>query len=107
MLQITYKSTTPLLINRRGVEMQQPGQMFPVMSSFPPASITTEQIQKYLDENKKLILAIIDNQNLGKLVECAQYQAQLQKNLMHLAAIADSQPQTPAMPPQEQLNKGQ
>ncbi|CAA3026573.1 Hypothetical predicted protein [Olea europaea subsp. europaea] len=29
-----------------------------------------------------------------------RYQAQLQKNLMHLAAIADSQPQTPAMPPQ-------
>ncbi|XP_022897468.1 GRF1-interacting factor 3-like [Olea europaea var. sylvestris] len=36
----------------RGVEMQQPRQMFPVMSSFPPANITTEQIQKYLDENK-------------------------------------------------------
>ncbi|CAI9764128.1 unnamed protein product [Fraxinus pennsylvanica] len=96
-LQNIHKSTTP---NRRGVEMQQPGQMFPVMSSFPPANITTEQIQKYLDENKKLILAIIDNQNLGKLAECAQYQAQLQKNLMYLAAIADAQPQTPAMPPQ-------
>ncbi|KAL2468897.1 Uncharacterized protein Fot_50473 [Forsythia ovata] len=84
----------------QAVEMQQPGQMFPVMSSFPPANITTEQIQKYLDENKKLILAIMDNQNLGKLAECAQYQAQLQKNLMYLAAIADAQPQTPAMPPQ-------
>ncbi|KAE8681569.1 GRF1-interacting factor 2 [Hibiscus syriacus] len=48
----------------------------------------------YLDENKKLILAILDNQNLGKLAECAQYQAQLQKNLMYLAAIADAQPQT-------------
>ncbi|OMP08682.1 SSXT family protein [Corchorus olitorius] len=55
----------------------------------------------YLDENKKLILAILDNQNLGKLAECAQYQAQLQKNLMYLAAIADAQPQTtPTMPPQ-------
>ncbi|PON75484.1 SS18 family [Parasponia andersonii] len=53
-----------------------------------------------LDENKKLILAILDNQNLGKLAECAQYQAQLQKNLMYLAAIADAQPQAPAMPPQ-------
>ncbi|KAG2725646.1 hypothetical protein I3843_01G076400 [Carya illinoinensis] len=29
-----------------------------------------------------------------------RYQAQLQKNLMYLAAIADAQPQTPAMPPQ-------
>ncbi|XP_057805859.1 GRF1-interacting factor 3-like [Salvia miltiorrhiza] len=80
--------------------MQQPGPMFPVMPSFPPTNITTEQIQKYLDENKKLILAILDNQNLGKLAECAQYQAQLQKNLMYLAAIADAQPQTPAMPSQ-------
>ncbi|GKV13162.1 hypothetical protein SLEP1_g24218 [Rubroshorea leprosula] len=81
--------------------MQQPPQMIPVMPSFPPTNITTEQIQKYLDENKKLILAILDNQNLGKLPECAQYQAQLQKNLMYLAAIADAQPQTaPTMPPQ-------
>ncbi|KAL3615731.1 GRF1-interacting factor [Castilleja foliolosa] len=79
---------------------QQAGQMFPVMPSFPPTNITTEQIQKYLDENKKLILAILDNQNLGKLAECAQYQAQLQKNLMYLAAIADAQPQSPAMPTQ-------
>lgn len=74
--------------------------MIPVMPSFPPTNITTEQIQKYLDENKKLILAILDNQNLGKLTECAHYQAQLQKNLMYLAAIADAQPQAPTMPPQ-------
>lgn len=80
--------------------MQQTPQMIPMMSSFQPTNITTEQIQKYLDENKKLILAILDNQNLGKLAECAQYQAQLQKNLMYLAAIADAQPQTPAIPPQ-------
>ncbi|CAK9326220.1 unnamed protein product [Citrullus colocynthis] len=80
--------------------MQQPPQMLPMMPSFPPTNITTEQIQKYLDENKKLILAILDNQNLGKLAECAQYQAQLQKNLMYLAAIADAQPQAPTMPPQ-------
>lgn len=70
------------------------------MPSFPPANITTEQIQKYLDENKKLILAILDNQNLGKLAECAQYQAQLQKNLMYLAAIADTQPQMATVPAQ-------
>lgn len=29
-----------------------------------------------------------------------RYQAQLQKNLMYLAAIADAQPQAPTMPPQ-------
>ncbi|KAJ7982436.1 GRF1-interacting factor like [Quillaja saponaria] len=80
--------------------MQQPPQMIPMMPSFPPTNITTEQIQKCLDENKKLILAILDNQNLGKLAECAQYQAQLQKNLMYLAAIADAQPQAPTVPPQ-------
>ncbi|XP_009622706.1 GRF1-interacting factor 3 isoform X1 [Nicotiana tabacum] len=80
--------------------MQQPPPMIPVMPSFPPNNITTEQIQKYLDENKTLILAILDNQNLGKLAECAQYQAKLQKNLMYLAAIADAQPQSPAIPTQ-------
>jgi hypothetical protein len=26
---------------------------------------------QYLDENKQLILAILDNQNLGQLTECA------------------------------------
>ncbi|OAY73223.1 GRF1-interacting factor 3, partial [Ananas comosus] len=68
--------------------------------AIPPANITTEQIQKYLDENKQLILAILDNQNLGKLSECAQYQAQLQKNLLYLAAIADAQSQSPSARPQ-------
>eukprot|EP00850_Spirogloea_muscicola_P008470 SM000045S16215 [mRNA] locus=s45:319258:321172:+ [translate_table: standard] len=68
----------------------QPGSAYPVSHQ-----ITTELIQKYLDENKQLILAILDNQNLGKLNECAQYQARLQQNLMYLAAIADAQPQAP------------
>ncbi|KAL5572190.1 hypothetical protein UlMin_021787 [Ulmus minor] len=90
--------------------MQQPASMIPVMPQFPPTNITTEQIQKYLDENKKLILAILDNQNLGKLAECAQYQAQLQKNLMYLAAIADAQPQgatmTPQMAPHPAMQQG-
>ncbi|EOA38549.1 hypothetical protein CARUB_v10010354mg [Capsella rubella] len=76
--------------------MQQSPQMFPMVPSIPPTNnITTEQIQKYLDENKKLIMAIMENQNLGKLAECAQYQALLQKNLMYLAAIADAQPPPP------------
>ncbi|CAM0949846.1 unnamed protein product [Alopecurus aequalis] len=66
----------------------------------PAAGLSTEQIQKYLDENKQLILAILENQNLGKLSECAQYQAQLQKNLLYLAAIADTQPQTSVSRPQ-------
>lgn len=65
------------------------------MGTYPAQNVTTETIQKYLDENKQLILAILDNQNLGKLNECAAYQARLQANLMYLAAIADSQPQPP------------
>ncbi|XP_038683356.1 GRF1-interacting factor 3-like isoform X2 [Tripterygium wilfordii] len=81
--------------------MQQSPQMMPVVPSFPSTNITTEQIQKCLDENKRLILAILDNQNIGKLAECAQYQAQLQKNLMYLAAIADSQPPAQTLPPQQ------
>ncbi|KAK4341036.1 hypothetical protein RND71_039537 [Anisodus tanguticus] len=71
--------------------MQQQ-QQNPVLNSSPLNAITTDQIQKFLDENKNLILAILENQNLGKLSECAQYQALLQKNLMYLAAIADAQP---------------
>ncbi|XP_048422145.1 GRF1-interacting factor 2-like [Pyrus x bretschneideri] len=55
---------------------------------------------KYLDDNKKLVMAILDNRNLGKLAECAQYQAQLQKNMIYLAAIADAQPLSPAVPAQ-------
>ena len=54
--------------------------------------VTTELIQKYLNENEQLILAILENQNVGKLQECAQYQARLQQNLMYLAAIADAKP---------------
>ncbi|KAL3846089.1 hypothetical protein ACJIZ3_003492 [Penstemon smallii] len=70
--------------------------------STPLNLISTEQIQKYLDENRNLIMAILENQNLGKMAECAQYQAILQKNLMYLAAIADAQPPgstTPSQPP--------
>ncbi|RCV19137.1 hypothetical protein SEVIR_3G376600v4 [Setaria viridis] len=81
--------------------MQQPMPMQPQPPAMTPAAgITTEQIQKYLDENKQLILAILENQNLGKLAECAQYQTQLQKNLLYLAAIADAQPQTAVSRPQ-------
>ncbi|CAL9038542.1 unnamed protein product [Musa banksii] len=84
--------------------MQQPTHPLAPMSTIPVSNITTEQIQKYLDENKQLILAILENQNLGKLAECAQYQAQLQKNLLYLAAIADAQPNAPAVRPQMMMH---
>ncbi|KAK4775118.1 hypothetical protein SAY86_010053 [Trapa natans] len=75
-------------------------QMQPMMASYYPNNVTTDHIQQYLDENKSLILKIVESQNSGKLSECAENQAKLQRNLMYLAAIADSQPQPPTMHPQ-------
>uniref|UniRef100_A0A7N0RE29 SS18 N-terminal domain-containing protein n=3 Tax=Kalanchoe fedtschenkoi TaxID=63787 RepID=A0A7N0RE29_KALFE len=73
-------------------------QMQPMMaSSYYPSNVTTDHIQQYLDENKSLILKIVESQNSGKMSECAENQARLQRNLMYLAAIADSQPQPPAL----------
>nr|XP_043636271.1 GRF1-interacting factor 1-like [Erigeron canadensis] len=60
--------------------------------AFSTSSITTDHIQQYLDENKALILNILENQNNGKFTECAENQTRLQNNLMYLAAIADCQP---------------
>ncbi|KAL3649762.1 hypothetical protein CASFOL_006165 [Castilleja foliolosa] len=72
-------------------------QMQPIMAAYYPTNVTTDHIQQYLDENKSLILRIVESQNSGKLSECAENQARLQRNLMYLAAIADSQPQPPTM----------
>ncbi|KAI3816886.1 hypothetical protein L1987_10670 [Smallanthus sonchifolius] len=73
-------------------------QMQPMMAAYYPTnSVTTDHIQQYLDENKSLILKIVESQNAGKMSECAENQAKLQRNLMYLAAIADSQPQAPAV----------
>ncbi|KAL0403265.1 UNVERIFIED_CONTAM: G-interacting factor 2 [Sesamum radiatum] len=79
---------------------QQAPQTLTSAPSTPLNLVSTEQIQKYLDENKNLIMAILEGQNMGKVAECAQYQAILQKNLMYLAAIADAQPQGSAAPSQ-------
>ncbi|KAL4575345.1 hypothetical protein LXL04_022187 [Taraxacum kok-saghyz] len=79
-------------------------QMQPMMAAYYPTnSVTTDHIQQYLDENKSLILKIVESQNSGKMSECAENQAKLQRNLMYLAAIADSQPQSPAVHSQYQL----
>ncbi|KAI7729016.1 hypothetical protein M8C21_024561, partial [Ambrosia artemisiifolia] len=73
-------------------------QMQPIMAAYYPTNnITTDHIQQYLDENKSLILKIVESQNSGKMAECAEHQAKLQRNLMYLAAIADSQPQVPTL----------
>ncbi|KAL3728022.1 hypothetical protein ACJRO7_032725 [Eucalyptus globulus] len=62
------------------------------MAAYYPNNVTTDHIQQYLDENKSLILKIVESQNSGKMSECAENQARLQRNLMYLAAIADSHP---------------
>jgi hypothetical protein len=79
------------------MQQQHLMQMQPMMAAYYPNNVTTDQIQQYLDENKSLILKIVESQNSGKLSECAENQARLQRNLMFLAAIADSQPQPPSM----------
>eukprot|EP00743_Colponemidia_sp_Colp-15_P006192 GILK01006659.1.p1 GENE.GILK01006659.1~~GILK01006659.1.p1 ORF type:complete len:265 (-),score=28.19 GILK01006659.1:198-992(-) len=56
--------------------------------------LTTEAIQKLLDENQQLLLAILENQNIGKIAECAQYSTKLHRNLILLASYADLQPVT-------------
>lgn len=71
--------------------------MHSLMAAYYPNNVTTDHIQLYLDENKSLILKIVESQNSGKFSECAENQARLQRNLMYLAAIADSQPQPPAI----------
>uniref|UniRef100_A0A1D1YX61 Calcium-responsive transactivator n=1 Tax=Anthurium amnicola TaxID=1678845 RepID=A0A1D1YX61_9ARAE len=86
-------------------------QQHPMMAyANHPSNVTTDLIQQYLDENKQLILAILDNQNSGKMDECAVNQAKLQRNLMYLAAIADSQPQMPTIaqqfPPNSLMQSG-
>ncbi|KAF3432754.1 hypothetical protein FNV43_RR23856 [Rhamnella rubrinervis] len=51
--------------------MQQSSQMLNGGTpSVPLTNITTEQIQMYLEENKQLILAIMESQNQGQLTEC-------------------------------------
>ncbi|XP_004502728.1 uncharacterized protein [Cicer arietinum] len=55
--------------------------------------LTTEQIQKCLEENKELIMAILEGQNKGKYAEIIPYQAKLQHNLTFLAKLADVGPQ--------------
>ncbi|TMW99350.1 hypothetical protein EJD97_002685 [Solanum chilense] len=79
------------------MQQQHLMQMQPMMAAYYPNNVTTDHIQQFLDENKSLILKIVESQNSGKISECAESQAKLQRNLMYLAAIADSQPPPPNM----------
>ncbi|XP_026439762.1 GRF1-interacting factor 1-like [Papaver somniferum] len=58
-------------------------------AAYNPNNLTSEQIQQYLDENKSLIIKILENQTTGNVSELAE------QNLAYLNAIAYSQPQQP------------
>ncbi|KAK2970165.1 hypothetical protein RJ640_019633 [Escallonia rubra] len=53
------------------MQMQQQQQPT-VAGGFTTTNITTDHIPQFLDENKSLILKILENQNSGKAGECAE-----------------------------------
>jgi hypothetical protein len=55
------------------------------------AHLSADMVQRILDENQQLILAVIENQQNNNTHECAQYLQNLQRNLMMLATIGDGQ----------------
>ncbi|KAI3997117.1 hypothetical protein MKX01_008961 [Papaver californicum] len=73
-------------------------QMQPMMAAgYNPKNLTTEQIQQYLEENKCLIVKILENRNNGNVKELVENQAKLEQNLTYLNATANYQPQQPTM----------
>jgi len=55
------------------------------------ARLSADMVQRILDENQQLILAVIENQQTSNMHECAQYLENLKRNLMMLAAVGDVQ----------------
>ncbi|CAG9461144.1 unnamed protein product [Pedinophyceae sp. YPF-701] len=78
----------------------------PAPDQLLPEQVTTEVVQRYLEENELLIKAIVDHQNQGRLDECTQYQAKLQRNLLFLAGIADAQVSAQATMPRGAAGDG-
>ena len=50
-----------------------------------------DPVQKALDENRALIAAALENQNLGRVAEAEGYLGLLKTNLLALAKVADQQ----------------
>ena len=50
-----------------------------------------DPVQKALDENRALIAAALENQNLGRAEEAEGYLGLLKTNLLALAKVADQQ----------------
>ena len=55
------------------------------------AQLSADMVQRILDENQQLILAVVENQQVHKPHECAGYLKRLQRNLMMLGTIGDAQ----------------
>jgi hypothetical protein len=63
----------------------------PTLQNKVQAHLSADMVQRILDENQQLILAVIENQQTNNTHECAQYLQNLQRNLMMLATIGDGQ----------------
>lgn len=55
------------------------------------AHLSADMVQRILDENQQLILAVLENQRVHKPHECATYLEKLQRNLMMLGTLGDAQ----------------
>lgn len=55
------------------------------------AHLSADMVQRILDENQQLILAVIENQRMNDTHACSQYLSKLQRNLMMLGTIGDAQ----------------
>lgn len=86
--------------------MSIPAPHVQVPAPYQGKPITTDLVQKVLDENRSLIFAVLENQNLQRLAECSRYQARLQQNLIFLATVADAQPGLRKRSPSEGAGEG-
>ena len=61
------------------------------------ALLSADMVQRVLDENQQLILAVIENQHKLQAHECSEYLSKLHRNLMMLATFGDNQVNTPGL----------
>ena len=55
------------------------------------AVLSADAVQRVLDENQQIILAVIENQNKQQGHDCAKWLQKLHRNLMMLATLGDGQ----------------
>ena len=76
-----------------GIPILFPAFIFDTMraSHQKHAHLSAVMVQRILDENQQLILAVIENQQASQSNDCSQYLAKLQRNLMMLGSVGDTQ----------------